>query len=99
MLRLTNPKPRLDWTDRALLNTLCRHLPRHILIRRLVTPATILRWRRRPVAKKWTYPHGTSRPPISPELAECEIGIRQIWVVHVGVAGHGCRYRSEAVEF
>jgi hypothetical protein len=36
---------------------------------RLVTPATILRWHRRLVAKKWTYPHSTGRPPIDPELA------------------------------
>jgi len=42
---------------------------RDLLARRLVTPATILRWHRRLVAKKWTYPHRTGRPPIDPELA------------------------------
>src|SRR5664279_1741708 len=69
VLRRTSPKPRLDWSDRALFSALCRHLPRDLLARRLVTPATILRWHRRLVAKKWTYPHRTRRPPIDPELA------------------------------
>ncbi len=69
VLRRTNPKPRLDWADRALFTALCRHLPGHLLSHRLVTPATILRWHRRLIAKKWTYRHRTGRPPIDPELA------------------------------
>lgn len=68
VFRRTNPKPRLNWADRAVFSLLCRHLPRDVLARRLVTPATILRWHRRLVAKKWTYPHRTSRPPMDPEL-------------------------------
>ncbi len=69
VLRRTNPKPRLDWADRALFGALSQHLSRDILRCRLVTPATILRWHRRLIAKKWTYPHRTGRPPIDPELA------------------------------
>ena len=70
VLRRTNPKPRLDWADRALFSALCRHLPHALVTRRLVTPATILRWHRRLVAKKWTYPHRTGRPTIDPDIAE-----------------------------
>lgn len=68
VLRRTNPKPRLNWADRALLSALCRHPPRDLLTHRLVTSATMLRWHRRLVAKKWTYPHRTGRQPIDPEL-------------------------------
>ena len=29
----------------------------------------MLRWHRRLVARKWTYPHRTGRPPVSTEIA------------------------------
>jgi hypothetical protein len=70
VLRRTNPKPRLDWADRALFSALCRDLPHALLTRRLGTPASILRWHRRLVVKKWTYPHRTGRPTIDPDIAE-----------------------------
>jgi len=69
VLRRTTPKPRMNWADRAVFSALCRHLPRDLHAHRLVTPATVLGWHHRLVAKKWTYPHRTGRPLIGPELA------------------------------
>jgi putative transposase len=43
VLQRTNPKPRLDWADRALFAALIRRLPAVLRSHRLVTPATILR--------------------------------------------------------
>ena len=50
VLRRGNPKPRLDWADRAVVTALVRLLPTAPRTHRLVTPGTILRWHRRPVA-------------------------------------------------
>ena len=52
VLRRTNPKPRLNWADRALFAALIQRLPAALHRHRLITPATVLRWHRRLVATK-----------------------------------------------
>ena len=52
-----------------MLAALIRHPPRRLRAHRLVTPGIVMRWHRRLVRKKWTYPNRTGRPPVSTEIA------------------------------
>jgi putative transposase len=69
MLRRQYPKPRLDWADRAVLAALARLLPSPLRMSRLVMPDTLLRWHRRLVRWRWTYPGRSGRPPVDPQIA------------------------------
>ncbi len=51
VLRRANPRPGLDWADRAVLAALIRLVLGTLRIHRLVTPGTVLRWHRRLVTQ------------------------------------------------
>jgi putative transposase len=69
VLKRTNPRPRLRRRDRMLIAALSRLIPRERWFGFVVTPATILRWHRELVARKWTYKRRkTGRPLLDPGL-------------------------------
>jgi hypothetical protein len=71
VLQRQHPRPRLQPTDRALLAALSRLLPRARWAVFLVRPETLLRWHRRLVRRRWTYPTASNgRPPISEEVQQ-----------------------------
>ena len=63
VLRRSDPKPKINWTDRALLAALARILPKALRAHRIDTPATLTRWHRRMVTRKRTQPKAPGRPP------------------------------------
>jgi len=66
VLRRASGRPRIEPADRALLATLSRALPRPAWAAFSVRPETLLRWHRRLVARRWTYPHKRpGRPPLA----------------------------------
>lgn len=52
VLQRSTARPRVSWADRAFLAALTPLLPTHRRLGLLVTPATILRWHRRLVARR-----------------------------------------------
>ena len=69
VLQRRTPRPRIGWPDRALIAALTRLLPTRRRLGMLVTPATILRWHRRLVSRRWTtQPTRAGRPAITAGL-------------------------------
>src|SRR5215218_4427134 len=68
VLRRQAARPRMDWADRAVLAGLSRLLPRSVWRGLFVQPATLLRWHRDLVRRRWTYPHQRGRPSVAAEI-------------------------------
>jgi putative transposase len=66
ILRRQVARPRLTWSDRALIALLAKVVPRQRWSAFLVTPKTILDWHRRLVRRHWTYAHRRPGRPVLP---------------------------------
>jgi putative transposase len=72
VVQRTAGRPKLRVIDRVLLAAASRVIPRERWVTFLVTPATLLRWHRELVRRKWTYRRTgrPGRPPIDPAVRE-----------------------------
>ena len=71
ILRRQVGRPRFAERDRLLLAALSRVLPRRSWNAFIVRPGTLIRWHRRLVARRWTYPHRSpGGPSIEREVRE-----------------------------
>jgi putative transposase len=59
-------RPRISWTDRAVIAALARLLPARRRRGYLITPATILRWHRQLLRRRWTTLYTRPGRPRSP---------------------------------
>jgi putative transposase len=71
ILRRQPSRPALGPADRAFLAAASRLMPRDRWRSFLVTPETLLRWHRRLVARRWTYPRARpGRPAVGADTRE-----------------------------
>jgi len=84
-------RPRLSWTDRAVIAALAMRLPPARRLGMIVTPATILRWHRRLVARRWTTTSHTT-PHRRPGRPAGAVGVR-VLVKRLAVENPSWGYR------
>jgi putative transposase len=71
VLRRQVHRPGLEPADRVVLVVLSRLLPRARWSAFFVTPATLLRWHRQLIARRWTYPHARpGRPAVDRQVRD-----------------------------
>src|SRR5438128_4138452 len=70
ILRPQTSRPAMTTVDRLFLAAASRVLPKAAWWSFIITPATLLRWHRRLVAKRWTYAHPGGRRPMRREIRE-----------------------------
>ena len=63
VLRRGNPKPKIDWSDRAVLAALARILPRALRAHRIVTPGTRRATAPRAPDRRWHHPQDLALTP------------------------------------
>jgi putative transposase len=73
VLRRRIRRPAITDIDRLFLTAASRLLPRPRWHAFLVTPATLLRWHQRLIAKRWTYPSRRGRRPIQRDVRKLAI--------------------------
>lgn len=78
VLRRQVARPRYHPSDRLVLATLSRLLPRERWPAFLVTPATLLRWHRELVRRRWTYPRAERDPHrLDPDVVALVVRLAQ----------------------
>jgi hypothetical protein len=70
ILRRKARRPAMTAVDRVFLAATSRLLPRERWRSFIVTPATLLRWHRRLVARRWTYVSPIGRRPMRREIRD-----------------------------